>query len=40
MAADVLRYYDTRFARDQAGKLLISPTQAVETYWHDIIPST
>jgi len=40
MAADVLRYYDTRFARDQAGKLIISPTQAVETYWHGVTNDT
>ncbi len=40
MAADVLRYYDTRFARDQAGKLVISPTQAVETYWHSVTNDT
>jgi len=40
MAADVLRYYDTRFARDQAGKLVISPTQAVETYWHGVTNDT
>ncbi len=40
MAAEVLRYYDTRFARDQAGKLVISPTQAVETYWHGVTNDT
>jgi hypothetical protein len=36
MAHEVLRYYDTRFARDTAGKLIISPTQAVETYWDGV----
>ena len=40
MAHDVLRYYDTRFERDAAGKLVISPTQAVETYWHDVVNDT
>ncbi len=36
MAHEVLRYYDTRFARDSEGKLIISPTQAVETYWYGV----
>lgn len=37
MANDALRYYDTRFKRDDKGKLLITPTQAVETYWHGVV---
>jgi hypothetical protein len=40
MAHEVLRYYDTRFARDQSGKLVIQPTQAVETYWYDVVNDT
>lgn len=36
----VLRYYDTRFKRDSHGKLVISPTQAVETYWQDVVNDT
>jgi hypothetical protein len=40
MVNAVLRYYDTRFQRDAAGKLVISPTQAVETYWHDVVNDT
>ncbi len=40
MANAVLRYYDTRFKRDDRGKLIISPTQAVETYWHDVVNDT
>jgi hypothetical protein len=36
MAHEVLRYFDTRFARDSEGKLIISPTQAVETYWYGV----
>ncbi len=40
MAEDVLRYFDSRFARDAAGKLVISPTQAVETYWYDVVNDT
>jgi len=37
MAATVLRYFDTRFQRDARGKLLIDPTQAVETYWTGVV---
>ena len=40
MAHDVLRYYDTRFSRDANGKLVISPAQAAETYWFDVINDT
>jgi Domain of unknown function (DUF5703)/Concanavalin A-like lectin/glucanases superfamily/Glycosyl hydrolase family 95 catalytic domain len=40
MANAVLRYYDTRFKRDNAGKLVISPTQAVETYRHGVVNDT
>ncbi len=40
MAHEVLSYYDTRFKRDSAGKLIISPTQAVETYWYDVVNDT
>jgi hypothetical protein len=36
MARETLRYYDSRFKRDERGKLIISPTQAVETYWHEV----
>jgi hypothetical protein len=37
MAREALRYYDSRFAWDRRGKLIISPTQAVETYWEDVV---
>lgn len=37
MARETLRYFDSRFARDGAGQLVISPTQAVETYWQDVV---
>lgn len=37
MARETLLYFDTRFKRDAAGKLVISPTQAVETYWHEVV---
>jgi Domain of unknown function (DUF5703)/Glycosyl hydrolase family 95 catalytic domain len=40
MANAVLRYYDTRFQRDPSGKLIISPTQAVETYWYGVTNDT
>lgn len=36
MAQEVMSYYDTRFKRDAQGKLVISPTQAVETYWFEV----
>lgn len=37
MASSVLTYFDTRFNRDSNGKLIISPTQSIETYWHDVV---
>jgi hypothetical protein len=40
MAHDVLRYFETRFPRDAAGKLVIQPTQAAETYWYDVVNDT
>ena len=40
MAHQVLSYYDTRFSRDAAGKLIISPAQAVETYWQGVTNDT
>lgn len=43
MATSVLQYFDTRFAKDEKGKVVLSPTQVVETYWHGVIndmPST
>ncbi len=40
MAHSVLSYYDSRFQRDALGKLVISPTQAVETYWHGVTNDT
>ena len=40
MAHEVLGYYDTRFHRDANGKLVISPTQSIETYWYDVVNDT
>ena len=37
MAVSVLKYFDTRFKKDEAGRIVISPTQSVETYWHDVV---
>ena len=37
MAESVLKYFDTRFKKDAQGKILIDPTQSVETYWHGVI---
>lgn len=37
MAAAVLEYFDSRFSRDAAGKLRITPTQALETHWYDVV---
>ena len=40
MAHEVLRYYDSRFPRDSNGKLVIRPTQSVETYWYAVVNDT
>ncbi|MBM3978172.1 MAG: hypothetical protein FJ299_14445 [Planctomycetes bacterium] len=37
LARDVLAYFDSRFARDEHGVLVISPTQALETHWHGVV---
>jgi hypothetical protein len=37
MAESVLAYFDTRFKRDANGKIVLSPTQAVETYWTGVV---
>lgn len=36
-ATKSLEYYDTRFGRDEKGRLRITPTHAVETYWTDVV---
>jgi hypothetical protein len=39
MATAVLTYFDERFPRDahgKLGKLLLTPTQSLETYWEDV----
>jgi hypothetical protein len=40
MAREVMLYFDSRFERDAGGRLVISPTQSVETYWHDVVNDT
>ncbi len=36
----MLRYFDTRFKRDADGKLLLDPTQSIETYQSGVIDDT
>lgn len=36
-AESLLRYFDTRFRRDEHGLLVIDPTQSAETYWHGVV---
>jgi hypothetical protein len=40
MAESVLKYFDTRFRKDSERRIIIDPTQAVETYWHDVVNDT
>jgi len=37
LARDVLLYFDTRFERDADGRLVITPTQALETHWYGVV---
>lgn len=36
MAVSVLKYFDTRFKKDDQGRIILSPTQSVETFWYDV----
>lgn len=40
LSREVFAYYDSRFKRDENGILILSPTQAVETYWFDVVNDT
>ena len=40
MATAVLTYFDQRFSRTADGKLLLAPTQVIETYWDDVTNDT
>jgi len=35
-AESLLRYFDSRFRRDDRGILVIEPSQSAETYWHGV----
>lgn len=37
MAKSILTYFDTRFKKDSNGKIILDPTQVVETYWEGVI---
>ena len=37
MAESVLKYFDTRFKKDSEGRVVLDPTQAVETYQSGVI---
>jgi hypothetical protein len=37
MAESVLKYFDTRFKKDAAGRIVLDPTQSVETYWTGVV---
>jgi len=39
MAQAVIDYFDSRFPRKN-GRLELTPTQAVETYWHEVVNDT
>lgn len=40
MAESILRYFDTRFKKDHKGRIVIDPTQVVETYWEGVVNDT
>ncbi|MEX1117895.1 MAG: DUF5703 domain-containing protein [Terrimicrobiaceae bacterium] len=40
MAMPVLKYFDTRFKKDKDGRVIIDPTQSVETYWFEVVNDT
>ena len=31
------RFFETRFSQNEQGQIVISPSHAVETYWHDVV---
>ncbi len=37
MAQDVLTWFDTRFRKDDRGRIVLDPTQVVETYWSGVV---
>lgn len=40
MASSVLKFFDTRFRKDTEGRIVLDPTQSVETYWHNVVNDT
>jgi hypothetical protein len=37
MAVAVLKYFDTRFKKDEKGTIILDPTQSVETFWWEVV---
>jgi hypothetical protein len=37
MATSVLEYFDTRFKKDSSGRIILDPTQSIETFWSGVI---
>lgn len=37
MAEQVLLYFDSRFRKDEKGRIVLDPTQVVETYWKGVV---
>ena len=37
MARAILEYFASRFALDANGVMVITPTQSLETYWHEVV---
>jgi hypothetical protein len=40
IAEAVLVYFDTRYKKNSRGQVVLNPTQAVETYWTDVVNDT
>lgn len=36
-ATSILKYFDTRFKKDGDGRIILDPTQVVETYWTGVV---
>jgi hypothetical protein len=36
-ANEILRYFETRFPRNEKGVMFIAPSHAIETYWTDVV---
>ena len=40
MATGVLTYFDQRYARDANGRIVLDPTQSIETFWDNVVNDT